>query len=286
MNPEKTDVYSVITDRIIEKLKQGIVPWKKPWRTNGVEPTNMVSGKAYRGVNVFLLGCSGFPSPYWVSYKQASELGGQVRKGEKSTPAVFWKIMKESPGTPEEKTIPLLRYYSVFNVSQCDGLEAKIPQPVETLRHEPIKESVGIVDGMPLRPSIVDASRAAYRQSDDIVMMPQLGVFSTPEDYYATLFHELIHSTMHASRLNRREPKGTHHFGSSNYAKEELIAEMGANFLGERCGIQAKTEDNSASYIANWLHALNDDKKLVVMAAAKAQKAAEFILGIAQPERI
>jgi antirestriction protein ArdC len=226
-----------------------------------------------------------YQSPFWLTYKQAQELGGNVKRGEKACPVVFWKWLDvEENGTTER--IPFLRYYSVFNVTQCDGIPGdKIPSLNGTKRqHCPIAEAERIVSVMPKRPEIkTGLDRAFYSPSGDFVGMPSPEQFRTGEDFYSVLFHELTHSTGHETRLNRKGITGTDgewsSFGSTPYAKEELVAEMGAAFLCGQVGIVERTLDNSAAYVSSWLQRLKDDRRLVVHAAAQAQKAADFILG-------
>jgi antirestriction protein ArdC len=286
----KTSVYSIITDRIVSLLEKGVVPWQKPWAssTSNLMPRNFVSKKPYRGVNVFLLHAMAFESPFWVSYKQAQELGGQVRKGEKSCPVVFWKWLDVEGQTPEPEgqnrhRVPMLRYYSVFNVAQCDGIE--LPSlPGTTRTHNPIESAEQIKTKMLKPPEIRHGNtRACYSPLFDRVEMPKPEAFRTGQEYYSVLFHELTHSTGYESRLNRKGVAKSDgewsSFGSTPYAKEELVAEMGAAFLCGHAGIVERTIDNSAAYIGNWLERLKDDKQLVVSAAAQAQKASDFILG-------
>jgi antirestriction protein ArdC len=275
---ENVDVYQIVTDRVVELLEAGTVPWNKPWVGGANQtPKNLASGKPYRGINLWLLGCASYSSPYWVSYKQAQERGGQVKKGEKSSLVTFWKMF-ESEKDGEKKTIPMLRYYRVFNVQQCDGLEYP-KEELPTREFNTIEECERIVSGMPKAPVLThEEQRAYYQRNADKVNMPKKETFDTAENYYATLFHELTHSTGHESRLGRMQEKFSH-FGDTTYAKEELIAEMGASFLCNVAGIMDRTIDNSASYINSWLKALKNDRKLVVSASSKAQEAAEFILG-------
>jgi antirestriction protein ArdC len=276
-------VYQVITDRVIALLQQGTVPWQKPWQGAELAPQNLVSRKPYRGVNVFLLHAMSYTSPYWFTFKQAQELGGHVRKGEKACPVVFWKWLDvERDGQAER--VPFLRYYSVFNVAQCEGIDAHIPSATGPKHeHSPVETAERIVQGMPKRPLIKDGqAQAFYSPTHDFVGMPSPEQFRSGEGYYSVLFHELTHSTGHESRLSRKGVSGADGqwsaFGSNPYAKEELVAEMGAAFLCGQAGIVERTIENSASYIANWLSKLKDDCKLVVQAAAQAQKAADFIL--------
>lgn len=282
MSKEKIDVYEIVTDRIIDLLEKGVVPWHKPWAggRNAV-PANLVSKKAYRGLNVWLLGSMGYSSPYWVSYKQATEMGGQVRKGEKSTMVVYWKMFETiDKVTKEKKTIPMLRYYNVFNVTQCDGLTYPEIEDIKVNDFNPIDEAEKIVASMTNAPKIVhNEQRAWYRRDTDLVNMPIKESFDREEEYYNTLFHELTHATGHESRLGRLQDSVSG-FGSTSYAKEELIAEMGASYLCAVAGIVDRTIDNSAAYIANWLTKLRNDKKLVVSAAGKAHAATDFILGV------
>ena len=282
------DVYQVITDRIIGLLEKGVVPWQKPWQGGEQMPRNLVSGHEYRGVNVFLLHAMMYQSPFWLTFNQAREMGGHVKKGERASPVVFWKRLQvAAPGEPDgKKTIPFLRYYSVFNVVQCEDIPAdKIPALSDSKReHCPIQAAESIVAAMPQKPEIKHGGgRACYSPSLDSVTMPLPETFRSGQDYYSVLFHELTHSTGHASRLNRKgiDSSGGEWsaFGSTPYAREELVAEMGAAFLSGHAGIVERTLDNSAAYIQSWLARLKDDCKLVVQAAAQAQKAADFILG-------
>jgi antirestriction protein ArdC len=281
---EKIDVYQIITDRIISMLEEGKIPWQKPWKSEANAPKNLVSKKPYRGLNVFVLAASRYGSPYWLTYKQAAALGGSVKKGEKATPVLFWnwREVDDADSVTGKKRIPLLRYYSVFNVEQCEGIKAdKIPAPVEPQReHTPIQEAEAIVANMPKKPDIrTGHSKAFYSPGGDYVGVPKPEDFRSGEDFYSTLFHELTHSTGHAIRLNRKNINEAVVFGSPSYAKEELVAEMGAAFLAGHVGIVERTVDNSAAYIQNWLDALRNDRKLVIQAAAQAQKAADYILG-------
>ena len=271
-------IYEHITKRIISLLAQGTVPWQKPWKARTGLPRNLVSQKSYRGINVFLLLAMSYESPFWLTFRQALQLGATVRKGEKSCPVVFWKqttIDDKESGKPQN--IPLLRYYSVFNVAQCDGLKTGIgpvAEPINSIVHPN-----EIVAHMPQRPVIKHGmTRAFYSPREDYVGLPVRERFARAEGYYATLFHELVHATGHESRLNRATLTEKAGFGSNPYCKEELIAEMGAAFLCGHAEIVEHTIDNSAAYLTGWLEQLRNDKTLIVQAAAQAQKAADFIL--------
>lgn len=281
------DVYQIITDRIIARLEAGVVPWQRPWGGADQQPRNAISHRPYRGINTFLLAAAGYGSPWWLTWRQADQLGGVVRKGEHGTPVAFWKWLDPKPDqnldpdADEPKGRPLLRYYTVFNAQQCDGLPpAKVPltaPPDATF--DPIPTAAAIVAAMPHPPTIRHGgNRAFYRAGSDTVTVPPPEAFAPPTAYYETMFHELIHSTGHKSRLHRPD-LGRAGFGSDPYAREELVAAMGAAFLCGHAGILMSTEPNTASYIGEWLRRLRHDRRLVVTAASAAQKAADFILG-------
>lgn len=276
MESTKKDVYAIVTDRIVALLEGGTVPWRKPWSGGG--PKNVVSGKAYRGVNVFVLACQGYSSPSWLTYRQATQLGGSVRRGEHGSPVIFWNwIEKTDPANATRKIrFPILKYFTVFNVEQCDGIA--VPA-VEKASVNPIEAAEAIVAGMPTPPSIRHlGDQAFYRPSTDSVVVPAREAFDSAPAYYATVFHEIAHSTGHYSRLDRPAVAAPS-FGSHAYSKEELVAEMSAAFLCAEAGIDLQTIDNSAAYIASWLSALRNDRRLLVQAAAAAQKAADYVLG-------
>jgi antirestriction protein ArdC len=274
-------VYSIITDRVVSLLERGVVPWRRPWAGPEGMPRNLVSDREYRGVNVFLLASAGYVSPHWLTFKQAQERGGSVRKGEKAMPVVFWKVdtvqRTDDAGEAYAGRRFILRYYNVFNAEQCEGIDA--PLPVVSNAFEPIERCEAVIAGMPKRPTIEHhEARAYYRPATDTVNMPRRELFDRPEAYYATMFHELTHSTGHESRLNRKGIDEVVSFGSADYSREELVAEMGAAFLCGHCGIEQATIENSAAYIGNWLKRLRDDRTLIVQAAAQGQKASDFIL--------
>ncbi len=278
----KSDVYQVVTDRIIRLLEAGTVPWHRPWKGGHQAPQNFISRKAYRGINLFLLNATGYTCPFWLTFKQVQSLNGRVKKGEKSFPVVFWKILEDAENG-ETKKITFLRYHSVFNVAQCEGIT--IPASPETNgTFQPIEKCEQVVTNMPRRPAIEHGGgRACYSPLADKVSLPESKSFESSEAYYGTLFHELTHATGHVSRLNRKEVTDPSQYGSNLYSREELVAEMGAAFLYGHSGIENTTLNQSASYIQHWLERLRDDRKLVVHAAAQAQKACDFILDV-RPE--
>lgn len=278
-----TAVYEVITDRIVRLLDEGTVPWRKPWRA--ADMPRSIRGRAYRGINLWLLLHRGFSDPRWLTFKQAQQLGGRVRPGQKGTPVVLWKpLMVADPNdSTRQKKVLLLRYYTVFNVEQCDGLTLPAIKVTET-KGKPSEAADAIMAGYlntdrGPRFDHLGGDRAYYSPVMDSISIPAKDTFDSTDGYYATVFHEMGHSTGHEERLNRKGITGFDHFGSGQYAKEELVAEMTAAFLAGETGLDPAVLDNTAAYIASWKRALTDDPKLVVSAAAQAQKAADLILG-------
>ena len=274
-------VYGIVTERILEQLRRGVVPWRRPWASDA--PKNLVSGKEYRGVNVFLLSAMPFNSPWWLTFRQAKERGGSVRRGERGTPVIFWTEAVRETSDGERESFHVLRYYTVFNLRQCDGIAAP-DSPARAAA--PIAECERVVAAMPQRPAFAsDLSQAFYRPATDTVHMPALASFDSPAFYYSTLFHELAHATGHVSRLNRPTLADAQPFGSESYSKEELVAEMSAAMLCGATGIEnAALTLNSASYLRHWIDVLRGDARLVVSAASQAQRAADFILGKTNPK--
>lgn len=281
------NVYEIVNSRILELLESGTVPWRKTWNVGSSMPVNICSKKEYRGVNVFLLACMPYSSPYWMTFKQCQEKGGHIIKGQKSTPVIFWKWLdrKETETTDTDAVsgkIPMLRFYNVFNMEQTEGIEPPVTT-VTVNTFTPIERAEQIIAGMPLRPEIKHGgNRASYSPMLDYVKLPVRSSFELPEEYYSTCFHELSHATGHESRVGRKGVTETSYFGSHEYSKEELVAEMGAAFLCGHANIE-NTLENSAAYLAGWLKALKNDKTLLIHAAALAQKASDFILNV-QPD--
>lgn len=266
------NVYEVITQRILDSLEKGVVPWKMPWRS--ITPRNLISKKPYRGINVFLLSANRMTSPYWLSFKQAIAKGGAVRKGEKGTPVIFWKITQEDDQARRQF---ILRYYTVFNLSQCDGISPP-PSEEESLDFQPIQTCESIVAGYPHPPVFQEGgNQAAYSPLTDTIQMPPRSLFVSEENYYATLFHEMTHSTGHHSRLDRGFSKANP-FGSHAYSQEELVAEMGGAILCGEAGILDPVIDNSVAYIHNWIRRLRDEPKWLIKAGGEAAKAVDLIL--------
>lgn len=274
----KKTVYDIVTERIQEKLKAGVVPWRQPWTNKGAVSWN--NQRPYRGINVMLLN----PGEY-ATFKQIQESGGKVKKGAKSSLVVFWKwITKENKETGEKTEFPYLRYYNVFEINtQTEGLKSKRKE--KTFEHDPIEEAEKIIQNYKNKPEIkFNGGKAYYKPSEDYISVPPLEDYSSKHEYYSTLFHESIHSTGHKKRLNRKGITESAGFGSEVYSKEELVAEIGAAMLCGVVGIDNHTIDNSASYINSWMRKLKEDSKLIVHAAAAAQKAADYIQGVKHEE--
>jgi antirestriction protein ArdC len=267
-----------ITEAVTRYIEEsGTLPWRSGWKTSGLRPFNLKSRKPYRGVNVLLTQIAamseGFTSSAWLTYKQAAEMGGQVRKGSKGTRIVFWQIKeKNAPEGEKPETYAFMRHYTVFNLDQIDGIDYA-PEVGEPVAVPDAVES--IVRGYVKRPAIehVAQDRAYYTPDRDTITLPDLGQFESPEAYAETLFHELTHSTGHADRLNR-ELAGKN--CRESYAKEELVAELGAAFLMADAGIDANLPA-MADYVRGWLKALKDDHTLIIQASQAAQKAVDHI---------
>lgn len=293
----RRDLYQEVTDRILELLDKGVAPWRQPIKRSAHGdgmPKSLSTGKNYRGINVFLLAMTswahGYESDYWATFNQVTKSNGKVKKGEKSTLVVFWKqVATKDKESGEEITIPVLRHYNVFNAEQCEGIQAP-DQEVEKIEAEPfvpIEAAENIVTGYRSGPLVTHAGSAAmYLPSVDTVRIAAPDRFETRESYYATLFHELAHSTGHQSRLDRGLSEKVSPFGSPDYSKEELVAEMGSAFLCAAAGISPSTIEQSVAYIDGWRKRLKDDNKLVVQAAGQGQRAADLIRGITFEERV
>lgn len=281
------DVYQAVTDRIIAEMEKGRIPWNRPWKTN--KAISHTTGKPYSLLNQFLLDERGGE---YLTFQECQKEGGHVRKGEKASFVVFWKWIDKKDdegkviigenGKPEQ--VPFLRYFNVFHISQCEGITPKYTRPEEATDEpaKPDEKAESIIDAYITREHINlvkrESNEAYYQPSTDTVVVPMLEQFSQSSEYYSTLFHELTHSTGHASRLDRLSKVA--HFGSELYSKEELVAEIGAACLVNHCGMETESSfRNSAAYLQSWLSALRNDKKMIVTAAGKAEKAVNFILG-------
>lgn len=286
--PARPDTYQTVTDAILKHLEQGVVPWRCPWDRKVGRPCNLASNRLYQGINVLLLGLRRYASPFWLTMQQANDLGGQVRKGEHGTLIVkYGRHDRRTKGREDEetKTIYYLRGYTVFNVLQIDGLnlnssildERELPTPEKR-----VEAAEQIVAGMPSKPDIKEGKKvqACYRLSSDTIEMPALSRFESAESYHLTLFHELVHSTGHESRLNRASLVGADSSVMNEYSKEELVAEMGAAFLAMEADIVQDGHEQSAAYLQCWLETLREPnrKRWIVEAGSQAAKAVKYIL--------
>lgn len=281
------NVYELVTNRIIEQLENGVIPWEKPWSGTLEGAFNRISKKPYSLLNQMLLLHDG----EYATFNQWINLGGKIRKGEKSEIVVFWKIQPieeiKEDGEKIIKQIPLLRYYNVFHISQVDGVKELDKKELNN-DIEPIEHAENVINDYKTREhlQIIEtlSNKAFYSPTMDYVQVPQKEQYKNINEYYSTLFHELIHSTMHKSRLNRvSEQKGLAHFGNEEYSKEELIAEIGSTTILSLLGIETtKTFKNSTAYIQSWLRVLRNDNKFIVSASSKSEKAVKYIMNIAE----
>ena len=281
--------FQIIADRISVLLENGTIPWRKPWKASTDFPRN-ADGRRYSGINVFMLVAQGHGSPFWMTFKQARERGGSVRKGEKGTPVVFWSFVKrpveQEDGTFKVREIPFLKWYTVFNTDQIDGVKptksmAEWEAAKGGVEPNAVEAAEAIVAGMPNPPTITfnGGDRAFYRPATDSISMPAKASFESADEMYSTLFHEIGHSTGHKSRLARKTMTETWSpFGSEEYGREELVAEFTSAFLAGEAGTLPATIENTASYIQNWLKAIKSDPRALVVAAGAAQRAANHIL--------
>lgn len=268
------NVYQMVTDRVIEQMQQGIIPWHRPWTGAADGAMNYVTRRPYSLLNQLLLGRDG----EWLTWKQIQDCGGKLKKGAKAGMVVYYgKFVakkEKADGTVEEKEIPVLKYYNVFHLSDCTGIESKIENDVHTTTR-PIDAAEDIINGYltsgdaPRFHNDQPSNRAYYAPSTDTVVVPMLSQYKIAEEYYSTTFHELTHSTMKESRCNRREENERAAFGSENYSREELVAELDND----------KAFKNSVAYLQGWLKALKNDNKMMVWAASRAEKAARYIMG-------
>lgn len=287
------DIYEAVTARIIEQLEQGIIPWKKPWAGMRDGAISYSTGKPYSLLNQIMLMKTG----EYATFKQIEAAGGKVKKGAKAKMVVFWKLYRKEQtdasgavvcgddGKPLEKVVPVLRYYNVFHVEDdCENIAPKwtkaapcVVEPIETAE----KVAADYLDREHLPLFHEKGNSAYYSPSRDEIHLPLVEQFLETAEYYSTAFHEMVHSTGHAKRLNRfTGAAASASFGSEEYSKEELVAEIGAAAILHRIGIETPSSfKNSAAYIQSWLKALRDDKKMIVGAAGRADKAAAYILG-------
>ena len=283
----KKDIYQEITNQILSDFEKGLPVWEKPWKKGFMGfPTNAFSNSFYSGVNTLILWLrqsnTGFETSQWLTFLQVKKLGGKVKKGEKATQIVFYKkLVITDKESEEEKTIPMLKTHSVFNLSQTEGLEPLIKKSSskEKALFQDVKRAEELIKKSQADIAFAPIDRACYQPIEDKILMPKKEQFKTQEGFYSTLFHELSHWTGHKSRLNRK--KGNKK-GSQDYAFEELIAELSASFICCHLGFEYSTQHSA--YIKDWLEVLKGDKKAIFKASSQAQKATEFILGKVQGE--
>jgi antirestriction protein ArdC len=284
------DVYAIINERIIEQLNKGTVPWRKPWADAGL-PKNIISGRHYQGINLMLLAMECYEQNLFLSFKQVHDIGGKIKKGEKGLMVVYWNTVENKEEVPvqaeestEQKKNAILRYYYVFNIAQCEKIpEQYLPKERET-KELPSCES--IVKAMPQCPPIKHKENAAfYNLTQDFVNMPKKRSFKKDESYYSTLFHELVHSTGHESRLKRNTVMQMAELGGEAYSQEELVAEIGTCYLQSVAGITSEFQQSTA-YIQGWLGKLKNDKRFIFQAAKAAQKAVDFILNLKEAKEV
>lgn len=291
----KIDTYQQVTDKVLALMQEHGANWVNPFARKGglTLPRNIASGKAYRGINILLLGWTMYQSQHWGTYKQWQDKDCTVSKGEKATRIVFWNwIEKEDPSSGETVRFPILRSYAVFNAEQVSGeyAEGLANADTDDLSNE-VDDIAAAEDffrrsGADIRHS--DAGKAYYSPSSDHIHMPNKAVFeATPtstatECYYSTLAHELCHWTGHKSRLDRLKLAG---FGTEEYAREELVAEIGSAILCAHLGISSEPRPDHAKYLNSWISKLQDDKRAFVSAASAAAKAVDYIIGVTDGEQ-
>ena len=285
-----SELYQSVTETIVEALRTGTPPWVKPWSTVAeIHPCNALSRRPYKGINFLLLSLvadvKGYATPRWLTYRQAQQAGGYVRKGETATPVIYFTVNRPTPETvieqerqEQEKPVFYRRFFSVFNIDQVENLPECLRQPVH--HHEPewqacaraesiLKSSGALIRHAP-------GNEAFYSPHQDWIVLPARSQFRNPEAYYATAHHELCHWTGHDSRLNRQLGK---RYEQSAYAMEELIAELGSAFLSAHCRLDGML--HHASYLNTWLRLLEEDAQAIFIAAGKAQSASDYLLGLA-----
>lgn len=295
---EKNNVYQMVTDRIINLMQQGIIPWRKPWHYGAIDDgqelaISYTSRRAYSMLNQWLLGEPG----EYLTFNQIKERKGRVKKGAKSRMVVFFKqtsYKETDPKTGEEKikTFPLLKWYSVFHIKDTEGIESKVPAAPEEARPETpqgpeaIEAAEAVIAAYLAREAGLrfqndkPSGKAYYSPSEDKVVVPMLGQYDIAAEYYSTTFHELTHSTLKACRCNREGENARAFFGNQEYSREELVAEMGAAMLCSNSGINSdRALRNSVAYLQSWMEALKNDPKMIVWAAGRAEKAARYIIG-------
>ena len=295
----QNNVYQMVTDRIVAQLEQGLIPWHKPWTGVGLEDggaVNYVSRKPYSMLNQMLLGREG----EYLTFKQIKERGGSIKKGAKAGVVVFFTTTTytkreevqedgstETVSVMKEHLMPVLKYYNVFHIDDCEGIESKIKVEEDAgPKISPIESAEKVLNGYVEREkelqfrNNIPTDRAYYSPTLDLISVPMLTQYEIAEEYYSTTFHEAVHSTMPENRCNRKSEQKLAAFGSEDYSREELVAEIGSAMLCNNVGIDCeKAFKNSVAYIQGWLKKLKNDNRMIVWAASRAEKAAKYILG-------
>ena len=262
----KSIAHEAVFNQMMTLMEQGQIPWRKPWKNSA--PRNGLTNRRYSGVNFFILSSSGYADERWLTYKQVKQLGGDVKKGEKSRQIVFWNILSKEQGD-KKKNIPLLKYFNVFNIEQTEGIE------LDTIEVVPNLSAESIVEGYTDKPVIKHfGNKACYIPSIDEVRIPPKCQFNSTDEFYSTLFHELAHSVLHETRMNRKIDTN---FGSNLYTEQELEAEFASAFLCNEAGID-NTLENSTAYIQSWMKSFREKPEMIITAASKAQKTADYVL--------
>lgn len=284
-----TNVYQMVTERIINEMEKGIIPWHKPWAGVADGAVSYVTQKPYSILNQFLLGEAG----EYLTFNQCKSLGGTIKKGAKSKFVVFFTFVEDKKnkkidenGIEHYDKIPILKYYNVFHINDCEGVKSKMGEKEAVKEFEPIEVAEGVISGYLQREQKLTLihkkqNSAFYSPATDTVVLPLKEQFVQEEEYYSTAFHELTHSTIPAYRCNRKNDNAVAAFGSENYSREELVAELGSAMLCNHCGINMdKTIKNQAAYIQSWLKALKNDIRMIVWASSRAETATKYILNI------
>lgn len=284
-----TNVYQMVTERIINEMEKGIIPWHKPWAGVFDGAVSYVTQKPYSILNQFLLGEAG----EYLTFNQCKSLGGTIKKGAKSKFVVFFTFVEDKKnkkidenGIEHYDKIPILKYYNVFHINDCEGVKSKMGEKESVKEFEPIEVAEGVISGYLQREQKLTLihkkqNSAFYSPATDTVVLPLKEQFVQEEEYYSTAFHELTHSTIPVYRCNRKNDNAVAAFGSENYSREELVAELGSAMLCNHCGINMdKTIKNQAAYIQSWLKALKNDIRMIVWASSRAETAAKYILNI------
>ncbi len=283
MNEKKsstTDVYAMVNNRITKQIEKGIVPWQQPWGDAGL-PKNLITGRPYRGINVWLLNPLGYEQNYFLTSHQIKEIGATIKEGEKGNMTVFWKWLEvKDEGTDQIANVPFLRYNSVYNIAQCDGIpETQIP--MIDLQNNPLKACEDIIMHMQNLPKIKHKeNKSYYNPLLDFVNIPKEESFDSKESYFSKLFVELVHSTGHQSRVNRKEVMQQKAFGAEPYSTEEFMAEIGACYLKSFAGFGKEHFSTNEADMKGWLEKIKNDRRFIVYASTLAQKATDYILNI------